>query len=255
MILESPVFTIEAALNAASSGVHRLELCSGFSEGGLTPGAGAAGFVKSHVGIPVFVMIRPRGGDFVYTREEILVMKEEIRIHKKLGADGFVFGALTPDGRVDKETCQYLMEAASDLPCTFHRAFDLTEDLPGSLEDIIECGFQRILTSGGKRNVQEGLESIRQLLHLAGDRIVIMPGGGMKPEFIKPLAETGSLREVHASCKRRRSSESKSGKEMDGINSGDPGVLTIDEKQVEKFQAVMKSLPLRLRQNKAKTGL
>ncbi|MEX0904476.1 MAG: copper homeostasis protein CutC [Balneolaceae bacterium] len=241
MILETPVFTIEAALNAASSGVHRLELCSGFHEGGLTPGAGAAGYVKSQVNIPVFVMIRPRGGDFVYAGDEILVMREEIYILKNIGADGFVFGALTPDGHVDKDTCSSLIEAAEGLPCTFHRAFDMAADLDRSLEDIIECGFQRILTSGGKPNVEAGLETIKQLLHQAGNRITIMPGGGMKTEFIKPLAETGYLKEIHASCKCRRPSESKIRKEIEGLHSDEPGVLTVDKNQVEVFLAEMEN--------------
>lgn len=155
MVLEAPVYTIEAAIQAASSGVHRLELCSGFPEGGTTPGAGAAGYVKSQVNIPVFMMVRPRGGDFVYSEDEIRVMKEEIRVFRDLGADGLVFGALTPEVHVDKETCTSLIEAADGLPCTFHRAFDVAADLNRSLEDIMECGFARILTSGGKPNLYE----------------------------------------------------------------------------------------------------
>ena len=243
MILEAPVFTIEAALRAASSGVHRLELCSGFSEGGLTPGSGVLSYLKSRLSIPIFVMIRPRGGDFVYTADEVGVMKEEIKILKSLGADGFVFGALAPNGRVDKETCYTLREAAGSLPCTFHRAFDVSENMRSSVEDIIECGFQRILTSGGENSVEEGLPVIKDLLHLAGDRITMMPGGGMKPEFIKPLAETGYLREIHASCKQRRPSEHKTRKEIKGLYSGGPGVLTIDKQQVRNFLSAMNIRP------------
>lgn len=244
MILEIPVFTVEAALQAASFGAHRLELCSGFSEGGLTPGAGALKFIKSKVTVPVFVMIRPRGGDFVYTSEEIAVMQEEIRILKSLGADGFVFGVLTPDGNTDQENCRKLVETAEGLPCTFHRAFDFTTDLFQAMEDVIQCGFQRILTSGGKNSVGEGLKTIQQLLEKGAERMTVMPGGGMKPEWVKPLAESGHLREIHASCKTRR--PSRSTVQNTGVALSESGgnkalgeILTVDQQRVEQFLGVI----------------
>lgn len=244
MILEIPVFTVEAALQAASFGAHRLELCSGFSEGGLTPGAGALKFIKSRVTIPVFVMIRPRGGDFVYTPEELTVMQEEIRILKSLGADGFVFGVLTKDGNIDHERCRKLVESAEGLPCTFHRAFDFTTDLFQALDDIIECGFQRILTSGGKNSVGEGLKTIQQLLEKGADRMIVMPGGGMKPEWVQPLAKGGHLREIHASCKTRRSSKSTVQNTGVALSESEGNkvfgdVLTVDQKLVEQFLGVI----------------
>lgn len=202
ILLESPVFNIEAALKASQYGVDRIELCSSFPEGGLTPGAGLFTHLKSKIDIPIFVMIRPGGGNFVYSDDEIEAMKEEIRIFSSLGADGFVFGVLNEDGSVQKKTCRDLVDLAGDTPCTFHRAFDASSDIMNSLEDVIDCGFKRILTSGGKNSVGEGLPVLLKLLKKAKDQIVIMPGGGMAPELIKPMQETGYLEEIHASCKK-----------------------------------------------------
>ncbi|MDX1641527.1 MAG: copper homeostasis protein CutC, partial [Balneolaceae bacterium] len=145
ILLESPVFNLEAALQADAYGVDRIELCSSFTEGGLTPGPGLLATLKSKIDIPLFVMIRPRAGNFVYSEEEVEVMQEEVRIFSSLGADGFVFGVLNKDGSVNKKACEKLLTSAGEKPCTFHRAFDVTSNLMKSLEDVIECGFQRIL--------------------------------------------------------------------------------------------------------------
>ncbi|MCE7057445.1 copper homeostasis protein CutC [Algoriphagus sp. AGSA1] len=199
--LESPVFNVEAALDAAEFGVDRLELCANFPEGGETPSGGMLKFLKTEIDIPVFVMIRPRGGDFAYSRKELMVMKRDIELLGELGADGFVFGVLDTHGMVDSESCDSLLRAASGKPCTFHRAFDVSADYFDSLEKIISCGFDRILTSGGKNSVTEGLETLKGLMLKAQNRISIMPGGGTKPEHVTELKKTGYLKEVHASCK------------------------------------------------------
>ncbi len=242
ILLESPIYTTEAALQAAMFGVDRLELCSSFHEGGETPGAGMLAYLKAHLQIPVFVMIRPRGGDFVYSDEELDVMAEEIRIFSSLGADGFVFGILNRDGSVNSDACGQLIETASGKPCTFHRAFDVSRNLDESLETIIKCGFHRILTSGGKNSVEEGLEQIVRLLKLAGDRIIIMPGGGMKPEQVEPLRKTGLLREIHASCKKFRQSESRwqnPDVQLLADESEGAGVLTISRNKVDEYRKVL----------------
>src|SRR5690606_14075819 len=132
---------------------------------------------------------------------EIEVMGKEIGILKSCGADGFVFGVLKSDGSVDMEACLSLRGKAEGLPCTFHRAFDVSANLEDSLEKIIACGFQRILTSGGKQTVGEGLGRVKKLLEQAGKRIIIIPGGGTAPEHVRELYATGFLQEVHASCK------------------------------------------------------
>ncbi|OYX13007.1 MAG: copper homeostasis protein CutC, partial [Algoriphagus sp. 32-45-6] len=206
ILLEAPVFNLQGALEAAKFGIDRLELCANFPEGGETPSAGMLRYLKSEVDIPVFVMIRPRGGDFVYSEKELLVMKQDIQLLGELGADGFVFGVLDEQGKVDQRANEFLKRAAGDKPCTFHRAFDASADLTDSLERIVDLGFQRILTSGGKNTLTEGLGVIMELLEKAQDRIIIMPGGGTKAEHVPELKKTGWLREVHASCKVARSS-------------------------------------------------
>lgn len=201
ILLEAPVFNLQAALEAAQFGIDRLELCSNFPEGGETPSAGMLRFLKSEVDIPVFVMIRPRGGDFVYSQKELIVMKQDIKLLTEFGADGFVFGILDEKGVVNEAACEMLLRAAGDKPCTFHRAFDASADLDDSLRKIIHLGFQRILTSGGKNTLSEGLPVLLKLLEKAKDQIIIMPGGGTKPEHVPILNQSGYLKEVHASCK------------------------------------------------------
>ena len=238
MVLEAPVFTVEAALKAAEFGVHRLELCSDFGEGGETPSAGNLAFLKGKITIPIYVMIRPRGGDFVYTSDELEVMRHDMKILKSLGADGFVFGVLDQEGQVDKMACKKLISEAKGLPCTFHRAFDICKDKEKALEEIIECGFKRILTSGGENTVGLGMGNILDYLKLAGERIIIMPGGGLKPMHISQLKSTGQLKEIHASCKTYRSTESKYFHPKVSL-SNDPDafkqVLTLDEDAVKEF--------------------
>lgn len=201
ILLEAPVFNLQGSLEAAELGIDRLELCSNFPEGGETPSAGMLRFLKSELEIPIFVMIRPRGGDFVYSQKELLVMKQDIQILGELGADGFVFGVLDEKGFVNQHANEWLRRAAGDQPCTFHRAFDASVNLFDSMEKIISLGFDRILTSGGKNSLTEGLETVSQLLLEAKNRIIILPGGGTKPEHLPVLNASGYLREVHASCK------------------------------------------------------
>ncbi len=242
LLFESPVFTVEAALTASKAGVHRLELCSSYAEGGETPGAGLLSFLKQRLSIPIFVMIRPRGGDFVYNADEINVMKEEIRLLKKLGADGFVFGVLNGDRTLNEVRCRELIHSADGLPCTLHRAIDVSRDLSDTLESAIKCGFKRVLTSGGADSVQNGLDRIFQMLTRAKERIIVMPGGGLKPEHVAPLSESGFLKEIHASCKSVRS-DGYSEKRVSGglkFHSDIPdGVLTVNPELVEKFKKVI----------------
>ncbi len=239
IILEAPVFTIEAAIQAAEFGVDRLELCSDLGEGGETPSPGALQFLKSKVDIPIFVMIRPRGGDFVYTPEELEVMKMDISIFNSLGADGFVFGVLNSVGNVDKEACRFLIEAASGKPCTFHRAFDICADPIQAVEDIISCGFSRILSSGNKNSVSEGMNQLLYLLELYGNKIIIMPGGGLLPDHLPVLKGNANLQEVHASCKAFRPTKSEYFHHEVKL-SNDPlsfqQVITISEEVVKAFK-------------------
>lgn len=209
ILLETPVYTLEACMQAADSGINRLELCSNFPEGGVTPSAGMLKILKSEIDLPVFVMIRPRGGDFAYTQKELMVMKRDIEILGELGADGFVFGVLDFQGKVNFEACESLLRSANGMPCTFHRAFDASSDHFDSLGKIIDLKFQRILSSGGKNTVGEGISLLKKLMEVAKDRITIMPGGGTKPEHVTELKKTGFLREIHASCKTWRPSKNE----------------------------------------------
>jgi len=239
VVLEAPVYTLEAALLAAEYGVDRLELCADFGEGGTTPSAGMLSQIKSQVNIPVFVMVRPRGGDFIYSEGELEVMKKDIALFKSLGADGFVFGVLTKEGHVDKEACKALLQAAGDAPSTFHRAIDASSDLEKSLQDIVDIGFKRILTSGGMATVSDGLENIKKMMQAAGNRIIIMPGGGTLPSHLQELASTGYLQEAHSSCKAYRPSTSLYFNPHLKLSEGNETVnkvLTVDRKTVEAFK-------------------
>jgi copper homeostasis protein len=239
ILLETPVYTLEAALSASKYGVDRLELCADFGEGGTTPSAGMLSHIKETVAIPVFVMIRPRGGDFVYSPGELDVMKKDIATFKSLGADGFVFGVLDAEGYVDRAACAALLEAAEGNPCTFHRAIDASADLERALEDIIACGFDRILTSGGMATVSDGLENIKKMIRIAGERIIVIPGGGTLPSHLEELSSTGYLKEVHSSCKTYRPSVSVFFNPNLKLSEGNETVnevLTVDKKIVEAFK-------------------
>jgi copper homeostasis protein len=204
--LEVAVYNIESALAASEGGADRIELCSGYAEGGLTPSFAMIEYVKKNVQIPLHVMIRPRSGDFLYSDQEFLVMKKDINACRNIGADAVVFGILLPDGRVDAERCRELVDAAKPMNCTFHRAFDVCCDPLQSLENIISCGFGRILTSGQKPKATDGISLISELNRISGNRIIIMPGSGISELNIAEMVrKTGSF-EFHTSAKAVRTS-------------------------------------------------
>lgn len=223
--LEIPIFSADDAVTAARSGADRLELCASYTEGGLTPGAGLLKVVKQHVNIPVFVMLRPVGGHFNYSELDLEVMAEELKVLKASGADGFVFGILRSDKTINTEACEKLVNLAGKLPCTFHRAFDEVSDPLKALQEIKGLGFKRILTSGQQPGVEQGIDLITRLLNRAGDDIIIMPGGGMKPELIKPLNQNGGLKEIHASCRERDKTEDGSAQKRSMINENLVGLF------------------------------
>jgi copper homeostasis protein len=187
-------------------------------------------------------MIRPRGGDFVFSQKELIVMKQDIRLLGELGADGFVFGILDEKGKVNQAACELLIQAAGDKPCTFHRAFDASSDLDDSLEKIIHLGFRRILTSGGKNSLTEGLTVVQELLQKAGDRIIIMPGGGSKAEHVPILKQTGLLKEIHSSCKISRPSSNQfinDGLSFSGAPLDFSSHLGVDPTLVNEYKEVL----------------
>lgn len=187
--LEIACFNFESALIAQENGADRIELCENMQLGGTTPNYILGVRVREQLSIKMHVIIRPRGGDFVYSDEELIEMKQDIKQFKKLGIDGFVFGVLKEDGTVNKTRNKELVDLASPLACTFHRAFDVVENVEQSLEDVIDCGFKTILTSGQGVNVLEGISVLEKIQKLAGDRIIIMPGGGLRSSNIQVLQE------------------------------------------------------------------
>ncbi|MFC4873344.1 copper homeostasis protein CutC [Negadavirga shengliensis] len=245
VLLEAPVYTLEAALNAEKYGVDRLELCADFAEGGTTPSAGMLTVIKRKIRIPVFVMIRPRGGDFVYLDEELEAMKQDIRILADCGADGFVFGVLSDKGKVNEAACKVLVESADGRPCTFHRAFDLLTEMEEALETIIGCGFQRLLTSGGKNSVGEGIDNVLKIMEKGGDRITVMPGGGTKATHLPVLFQSKYLKEIHASCKTYRDSKSiplNAHLLLSLLPENEGKILTIDRDKVRQIKAILSDL-------------
>lgn len=201
-LLEIAVFSFEAALIADKAGADRIELCSAYAEGGLTPSLGTIRFVKEHVKCPVFVMIRPRGGNFYYNEMEIEVMKHDIEHCREIGVDGIVFGVLDKDFGINEKVVSELVNLCKPLPVTFHRAFDNCHDPVQALEILIACGVKRILTSGQKSSASEGVELIAELNQKANGRIIIMPGAGINPGNISELKKQSGCHEFHASAKR-----------------------------------------------------
>ncbi|XP_052041416.1 copper homeostasis protein cutC homolog isoform X3 [Apodemus sylvaticus] len=196
-LMEVCVDSVESALNAERGGAGRIELCSGLLEGGTTPSMGILQVVKQTVQIPVFVMIRPRGGDFLYSDREVEVMKADIRLAKLYGADGLVFGALTEDGHIDKDLCLSLV------------AFDMVQDPMAALETLLTLGFERVLTSGCDSSALEGLPLIKQLIEQAKGRIVVMPGGGITDKNLQRILEGSGATEFHCSARSSRDSGMK----------------------------------------------
>ena len=199
--LEVIAFNIESCELAQQSGAHRIELCDNPGEGGTTPSIGMIKAARKKVDIELFPIIRPRGGDFLYTNDEFEIMKEDILQCKKIGCDGVVIGLLNADGNVDKTRTSQLVNLAYPMSVTFHRAFDRAVDPFKAMEDIIECGCERILTSGQQPTALEGIELISTLIKKAEERIIIMPGSGLRSDNIISIAQQSGAIEFHSSAR------------------------------------------------------
>ena len=193
--------SVASCIAAQEGGADRVELCAGIPEGGTTPSFGMIRNARECISIALNVIIRPRGGDFLYCETELREMVYDIQAAKELGADGLVFGCLRPDGSVDMEAMSVLMDAAGDTPVTFHRAFDHTRDPFKALEDIISLGCARILTSGCRPTALEGADLLAQLVEKAAGRIIIMPGCGVREGNIAEIARLSGAREFHFSAR------------------------------------------------------
>lgn len=197
-LLEISVESLEAAMAAERGGADRIELCGNLSLGGITPGAELLRAVRAQLRIPIFPMVRPRAGDFVYSTAEFAEMKRSIAKAKESGADGVVLGILTSNRRVDVARTRELVQSAKPLPVTYHRAFDEAADLRQALEDVTASGAKRILTSGGTKSALEGAVVLADLILAAGERIIIVPGAGINAANIRQLAPRTKAREFHS---------------------------------------------------------
>jgi copper homeostasis protein len=240
--IEVCAFSLESCLAAEKGGANRIELCGSMYEGGTTPSAGLIQIAKQRVSIEIHAMIRPRGGDFCYSDDEISVMQADIRMAKQLGCEGIVLGILQPNGQVNIIQTKALVALAKPMQVTFHRAIDMTPDYAQALEDIIETGCNRTLTSGQKNTAIEGIENIKKLVKQAYGRIEIMAGSGVNADNTQTLIHTG-VNALHLTGKASRDSQMVYRKE--GIAMG--GLSEVPEYEIvysdaEKIRAVVECL-------------
>jgi len=239
--LEIAAFTLEGALLAQKAGADRIELCDNPGEGGTTPSLGMLKTARKRIGVQIYPIIRPRGGNFVYSDDEFEMMKTDVQICKALKYDGVVIGILNADGTVDKDRCEELVELAGEMGVTFHRAFDRTADPFQAMEDIIKTGCERILTSGQVPNAADGTNLIFKLIEKADDRIIIMPGSGVRSDNILQIAEQTCATEFHTSARVNTEAKKIKGK---GSMNETLHLVSVDEKEVK---AIIKLLEKFLR--------
>ena len=198
--IEIACFNLESATLAQKAGADRVELCANVSVGGTTPSIEIIQQGLEHLTIDIYVMIRPRGGNFVYSEAEFQQMKSDIENIKQLGVNGFVFGILNEDKTINIEQNKALVQLAKPFPCSYHRAFDAVSNYEQALEDVISCGFSTLLTSGTFSNVMEGKEVLKKLVEQAKNRIEIMPGGGLRSTNISELNKIVNANWYHSSA-------------------------------------------------------
>lgn len=208
ILLEIAANSFRSCIAAQEGGADRIELFENLGEGGCTPSYGMLALVKEKISLPVYVMIRPRGGDFIYTGNEFEIMQRDIALCKQLGFPGVVFGMLDTQGSVDVARCKELLVSCADMKVTFHRAFDRAKDLHESIRQLIDLGFERVLTSGGEANVEKGKDVIKNLQQEYGKDIIIMPGCGVTSANARAIVDYCGVSEIHATAKAKVSSNS-----------------------------------------------
>jgi len=206
-IIEIATSDFATTKSAVEGGADRIELCANLAEGGTTPSLGTLKQCRENFNVALYPIIRPRGGDFLYTKDEYEIMLLDIKLCKQLGCDGVVIGLLNMDGTTDMVRTAQLIETAYPLGVTFHRAFDRCKDPFVTLEQLIEIGCERILTSGQQPSVVDGVDMVAELNKVADDRIIIMPGSGVRKENIKMLAEKTGCTEFHSSLRGKETSK------------------------------------------------
>ena len=242
IVLELCVDSVESAVAAHAGGAERIELCSALSEGGITPSAGLISAVRAAVDVQLFVIIRPRGGNFVYSDHELEVMRADIAEAKARGANGVVLGVLTKEDTVDRVRTRELIDLARPLEVTFHRAFDVCKDVDRALEDVIACGADRLLTSGGMTDAVKGMNTIAALQRKAGDRIRIMAGGGIRITNVRNVALRTGIREVHTSLSTKVIGTAyDSGVEVNTLHGGFARFL-VKEHDVRAFKSALHAI-------------
>lgn len=237
--LEVIGFTIESCIIAQDAGADRIELCDNPGEGGTTPSYGFIKAAREKLQIELYPIIRPRGGDFLYSDAEFEIMKADVQICKDLDCNGVVIGILHADGTVDKERCKELVELAYPLGVSFHRAFDRVPDALKALEDIIEIGCERILTSGLVPSALDGADTLATLIKQADNRMIIMPGSGVRADNIIELAQKTGAVEFHTSARMNIDSKMYYTNEMMKENLKS---VSVDEEEVKKIITNLKSL-------------
>ncbi|MGK7395398.1 MAG: copper homeostasis protein CutC [Candidatus Cyclobacteriaceae bacterium M3_2C_046] len=209
MKLEVCAYDLATALAAQSAGADRIELCAGPSEGGTTPSAGAIQLARKHLGIDLYIMIRPRGGDFIYSPLELMHMKHDVEVARHLGANGVVLGLLDQQGQIDQENTARMLEWAYPLNVTFHKAFDFTPDPTQALQELKSLGVKRILTSGGQNSTMADKDKLLGLIGQSEDKITIMAGGGITPENMLKVLPLIAMKEIHFSAHKKMESRLK----------------------------------------------
>lgn len=240
--LEICIDSIASAMAAQAGGADRVELCDNLMEGGTTPSYGLIKMVRERIDIGLQVMIRPRGGDFLYSHDELELMKTDLQVAKELGANGVVFGALNEDGSIDKEVTGVLTRLARPMNVTFHRAFDMVSDGESALEDLIEIGIDRVLTSGLSKDVIAGQEVIKKLVGQASDRITILAGGGIRTHNVRDFVDATKVTEVHASGRKVVESQMKFKNEaiaMGVVPESEYITKVADESMVREFRKLI----------------
>lgn len=221
-VLEICADSVESAIAAEQGGAQRIELCSALSEGGLTPSLGLIRAVRSKVKIGIHVMIRPRSGYFLYSDDDLALMREDIALTAQSGVDGVVLGLLTREGDVDVAQTRELVDLARPMEVTFHRAIDMARNIESALEDVILTGADRILTSGAEASAMQGRYRIRDLVRNSNGRIRVMAGGGVRADNVQEIAETTGALEFHSALRRVVPSPVKHQRHK--VHLGSPGI-------------------------------
>ena len=241
-ILEICAGSVESAIAARDGGAQRIELCAALEVGGVTPSAGLIAEARKIEGVVLNVIIRPRGGDFLYNGYEAACMEQDIRTCKQLGVDGVVIGALTADGDIDTTLCKRLIAAADGMSVTFHRAFDMCRDPRKALEELISLGCDRVLTSGQAATAQAGIPLLKGLVEQAAGRIIIMPGCGVNSSNAAAILQATGANEIHASARKSIGSGMKF--RHSGVSMGNPDCDEYARKETceEEVRAIVKSI-------------